>query len=857
MKKKIVSLICLCSILFGTISAAVPIRTYAANEETMTIERSDVPLKLWYTTEAPMINENEPSASGSKDGDLGWEFYSLPIGNGYFGTNVFGRTETERIQITDKTMSNPEYFKDSNGKNYTAGGLNNFSETYIDFGHNDVSDYNRYLDLNTAISGVEYTYNGVKYTREYFASYPDNALVIRLDSDSDGALSFTLRPTVPFEQSYAAFEGDGGSKYGTVESRVENNVGYVELSGTMNYYGIDFYGLYKVYTDGGEITASTTEITYNDKDGSSITDTDGTIIVSGAKSAYIVVTLGTDYELSSETFTESRENKPTQFTTLEDAKAKVIERSNAIDSKIKNLDYESAYLLLKNTHVNDYSKLFGRVTLDLNFEEEDFTLPTDTLISNYKSGTNSTYLEALLFQYGRYLLIASSRSGSMPANLQGAWNAYNNPAWGSGYWHNINVQMNYWHAFSTNLSETFDAYVKFNEAYMAQTEKFATDEIAASNPDALGKDGGNGWVIGTTNYQNDLTTDRLSVGNLGFTTQLFWEYYAYTKDEAVLPQVYKVLANAARFITKTVVLDENGNYLVSKSDSPEMRVDGSWYETQGTTYSQTFAYLNNYNTLLAAKELGIDLEDTDLISSEEYSILKTVMEQIDKYDPIVVGLSGQIKEFREEDYYGSVGDDPHHRHISQLVGLFPGNLIAPSSAAWLDAAKVTLAGRGKNTTGGWVYSNRIGLYARAEMGDAAYEQLNALISKSVQSNLFTKLWKVFQIDANFGATAGMTEMLLQSHDGCISPLPALADAWSNGSYTGLVARGNFEVSAAWKNGLATQFDILSKDGGSVSVRYPSISGATVIRASDGKTVNYTSSGDIILVRVSLWQVALL
>ncbi|MBQ3015656.1 MAG: glycoside hydrolase N-terminal domain-containing protein, partial [Clostridia bacterium] len=844
MKKKIISLICLCSILFGTVATVIPIKSYAASEETETIERSDVPMKLWYTSEAPKINENEPSASGSKDGDLGWEYYSLPIGNGYFGASVFGRTDTERVQLTDKTLSNPEYFKDSNGKNYTAGGLNNFSETYIDFGHTDVSDYIRYLDLNTAISGVEYTYNGVKYTREYFASYPDNALVIRLDANSDGALSFTLRPTVPFEQSYAAFEGDGGSKSGTVESKVENNVGYVELSGKMDYYGIDFYGLYKVYTDGGKISASTTDITYTDKDGTSITDTDGTIVVSDANSAYIVVTFGTDYELSSETFTETRENKPTQFTDLEYAKAKVLAKMNAIDSKIKNLGFNEAYQLLKKTHTDDYSDLFGRVDISLGFNESDLSISTDKLISDYKAGKKSTYLEALLMQYGRYLLIASSRSGSMPANLQGAWNAYNNPAWGSGYWHNINVQMNYWHAFSTNLAETFEAYIDFNAAYMAQTEKYATDEIATYNPDALGKDGGNGWVIGTTNYQNDLTTDRLSVGNLGFTTQLFWEYYSYTKEETVLRKVYDVLANAARFITKAVELDEDGHYLVSRSDSPEMRVDGSWYETKGTTYSQTFAYLNNYNALLAAEELGI-LQNEELLATEEYSILKTVMEQIDKYDPIVVGLSGQVKEFREETYYCSLGDDPHHRHISQLVGLFPGNLITPSTPAWLDAAKVTLDERGNNTTGGWVYSNRIGLFARAEMAEKAYGQLDALISKSLQPNLFTRLWHVFQIDANFGATAGMTEMLLQSHDGCISPLAALPAAWSDGSYTGLVAHGNFEVSAAWSDGLATQFDILSKKGGNVSVRYPSISRATVVKASNGEVVEYTSSGDII------------
>ena len=844
MKKKIVSIICLCSLLFGTVSTVIPIRSYAADASTELIEGSEVPLKLWYTEEAPKINENKGNASGSEAGDLGWEQYSLPIGNGYLGANVFGRTETERIQITDKTMSNPEYFKDANGKNYTAGGLNNFSETYIDFGHTDVSEYVRYLDLNNAISGVEYVSGGVKYTREYFASYPDNALIIRLDANTNGALSFTLRPTVPFKQSYAAFEGDDASKTGSVVSRVENGVGYVELSGNMNYYGIDFYGLYKVYTD-GTLAASTAENTYTDKTGETITDTNGTIAVSGATSAYIVVTLGTDYELCSETFTESRENKPTQTTTLEDAKKKINATAAAIDEQIGDLGYEEAYALLKNNHLDDYRELFGRVTINLGFDEADFNVPTDTLLSKYKSGKNSTYLEALLYQYGRYLLIASSRTGALPANLQGAWNPYNNPSWGSGYWHNINVQMNYWHAFSTNLAETFDSYVDFNAAYMAQTEKYATDEIAKNNPDALGKDGGNGWVIGTTNYQNDLTTDRLSVGNLGFTTQLFWEYYSYTQNKDILKQVYDVLANAARFITKIVKVDADGHYLVANTDSPEMRVNGQWYVTDGTTYSQTFAYLNNYYALSAARELGIDLEDEELLSSDDYSILKTVMEQIDKYDPIVVGLSGQVKEFREEDYYGSLGDDPHHRHISQLVGLFPGNLITASTPAWLDAARVTLEGRGDNTTGGWVYSNRIGLYARAEMGDKAYGQLDALISKSVQANLFTKLWQVFQIDANFGATSGMTEMLLQSQDGCISPLPALPEAWSDGSYTGLVSRGNFVVDAAWKDGLATQFDILSRNGGSVSVRYPSIGGATVVKASDGKTVDFTSNGDII------------
>ena len=210
------------------------------------ISKNDVPLRLQYNKEAPVTNtEHEGEATWYSD--ISWERESLPIGNGYFGANVFGRTNIERIQISEKTVTNPHRFAPPNG--ICKGGLNNFSETFIDFGHinSGVSGYSRYLDLETAISGVEYNYNGVKYSREYFTSYPDKALVIRLDADTSGALSFTLRPTIPFEQDYIE-EGDGKSKHGTVISMVEDGIGQIELSGKMGYYDIDFLGLYKVYT---------------------------------------------------------------------------------------------------------------------------------------------------------------------------------------------------------------------------------------------------------------------------------------------------------------------------------------------------------------------------------------------------------------------------------------------------------------------------------------------------------------------------------------------------------------------------------------------------------------------------------
>ena len=839
MKKKLISLLFLCSVLVGVIPLAL---VAGASENTATyIEDSDVPLKLWYDEEALKENENSPAAStAGANEDIGWAHWSLPIGNGYFGANVFGRTETERIQITEKTLMNPTSVKDSDGTWYTIGGLNSFSETYIDFNHtnSDVTDYNRYLDLKTAISGVEYTYGGVKYTREYFTSYPDKALIIRLDADKDGKLSFTLRPTIPYEETHGAFVGDGVTKSGTVTASVENGVGQIELAGKMGYYDIDFLGLYRVYTNGGTVSASSVQNTYKDTDGATITDTDGTIVVNGATSAYIVVTLGTDYELSEEMFTSAETNKPTKNTTIDDTRAKVGGYMSAIDAKISGKSFENAYKALKDAHIADHSSLFGRVSLELEYNNSDLSITTDKLLDNYKGGTASTYLEALIFQYGRYLLIASSRDGALPSNLQGAWNTYNTPPWASAYTHNINVQMNYWPAFSTNLAETFEAYVDYNRAYMAQAEIYADQLVKANNPDVLGKDGGNGWVVGNHIYPYRYTSDE-SAGNLGFMTQVFWEYYAYTKDPAVLELVYDVLINAARYITKCVELDENGNYLVQNCDSPEMRVNGVWYYTVGTTYAQTFAYLNNYNALEAAKALGINLADSSVLSTEEYSILKTVMEQIDKYDPINVGLSGQIKEFREETYYSSVGDDPKHRHVSQLVGLYPGNIINSSTPAWLDAARVALENRGLGSMG-WSRAHRMNLWARVKDGDEAYRLYASLIKDRTSYNL----WNVgppFQIDGSFGATAGVSEMLLQSHEGYIEPLAALPAAWANGSYTGLIARGNFEVSAAWENGTAKTFNITSKSGGTASVYYPSITSAYVIDG-DGNTVSYQVTG---------------
>lgn len=843
MKKKIIAASLACSLLLSALLPLAPVvsAVTASDPYSCLIAENDIPLHLLYDEEAPYGNEDAYATNNSGDpsyvssDDDGWERWSIPLGNGYFGVNAFGRTETERLQITEKTLSNPYKVSDSVGVAYD--GLNNFSETYIDFGHknSDVTNYSRALDLKTAISTVEYTYNGVKYTREYFTSYPDKAIVIRLTADTAGALDFNLRPTVPYEQDYMRQEGDNGGKSGTVNvSLLDNDNGYGEicLKGNMQYYDIDFEACYRVMIEGG--TISKDGVPNQSEENRNVGDE--MLKVSGATSALILVTLGTNYELNSNVFTSATQDKIPD--TNKSAHDKVTEEMQAILSRNEGKNIEDTYADIREAHVNDYSELFGRVSLDIATDEADYTRTTDELLSNYQAGNGGTYLEVLYFQYGRYLLIASSRSGALPANLQGTWNRYNNSPWSAGYWHNINEQMNYWPAFSTNLAETFESYVEYNQAYMQAAKNNASNIINSQYKDQAGKDGGNGWCLGNGWAYSIGGND--SAGNLGFMTELFWDYYQYTMDEELLEEtVYPTLADAARFITKIMIVDEDGHYLVKNSDSPEQYYSGSgsgaWYYTQGTTYAQTFAYLNNYHTLLAAEILGKTGADD--------SILTTIAEQLDKYDPFLVGLSGQLKEFREEEYYGDIGEYTH-RHISQLVGLYPGSAINDTTPAWLDAARYSLTERGLDISTGWGLAHRMNLWARIGDGDQAYTAYKNLLSKRTATNLWD-LHPPFQIDGNFGGTSGVAEMLLQSHAGYIEPLAALPDAWQSGSYTGLVARGNFVVGAAWENGVAKTFNITSNAGGTCSVSYCGIGDAKVV-TSKGKTVGYTrNSADLI------------
>ncbi len=721
--------------------------------------------------------------------DKDWERWSYPLGNGTLGANVFGRTDVERIQISEKTFAN--------GSAYGRGSVTNAAELYLEFGHDDVTDYRRALNLNDAINTVSYQSGGVKYQREYFTSYPDDVMVIRLTADQPGALSFTVRPEIPYLQSKDELDTKSG-----MVTAAENTI---TLAGTIDYYQINYEIQVKVLAEGGK--------TYTGE---------STIEIQNADAVTLIVAADTNYELRPELFLNEPKQKldPT------------VNPHPLVVAKI-NQATKLGFEALKVRHLDDYQELFSRVDVDLNSTVSE--LPTHQLLAAYREGEHDPYLEELVFQYGRYLLIASSRETSLPAHLQGAWSQYEVSPWCAGYWHNINVQMNYWGAMSTDLSETFEGYLNYFEAYMPKAQQFAHDYIQETRPEALSDDPvENGWILGTgaNAYQISGRSSHSGPGTGGFTTQLLMEYYLFTQDEEFLRETgYPAMLGMSKFFNKTLYETEDGLLLIRPSASPEIKHNGSYYNTEGCTYDQGFVWENHTNVLRAAAVLG---------KSDPF--LEVIKAQIPRLDPILIGSSGQIKEFREEDAYGEIGD-PHHRHISHLCPLYPGTLINDSHPDWMEAASVTLDLRGEPGNG-WATAHRMNARARLQEGEKALDLYRLFITDRAAENLWS-MHPPFQIDGNLGVMAGVAEMLLQSHEGFIKPIPALPKAWSTGSFHGLVARGNFKVSAEWKAGDLSSLSILSRSGGVCRINYPGIASAEVTGARGQKIVVEAEGSDII------------
>lgn len=772
----------------------------------------DYEYKLWYKNEAPFGKEdcddftkayespygNESGLNALDGSDDGWEKWSLPLGNGYFGANVFGRKKTERIQITENSLANP-YAKGQ-------GGVCSFGDIYIDFDHQDCTHFERNLNLDDAVSRVEYYHKGVHFKREYFTSYPDKVLVIHISTGRRQRINCTVRAELAYCRDYLYDEGDNMGKSGTVTIDDDS----ILLKGEMHYYGIKFCGKLKVHRCTGTVTKT--------KDG---------LKIEKASEVILLFTVATNYKMESRIFLE-----PDRLKKLAPYPSPDEEVENRL-SKIGKRSYSQLYL----RHTRDYKKLFHRTDLVIEGAEKDLEKPTDELILNYRKGIKSRYLEQLYFLYGRYLLISSSRNGGYPANLQGIWSRYRTSPWSCGYWHNINVQMNYWASFNANLTELFMPYADYFNAYFEKTKEFADDYVKLLDNGKYEK-GNNGWTIGTGCWLYEVSgADKPNSGHSGpgtggFTAKLFWDYYDFTRDKEFLENTgYKAISEMARFLSKTLE-ETDGKYLVKYSASPEQFVikDGkhAHYHTKGCAFDQQMVW-ETYNDLIKAAEI-LGVENSDIV--------KTAKQQIDCLDPVLIGDSGQVKEYREETVYGSIGEKDH-RHVSQLIGLYPGTVINERNPEFLEAAKFTLNSRGDKSTG-WSTAHKLNMWARLKDGKRSYDLLNMLLSNCTATNLWD-LHPPFQIDGNFGGTAGIAEMLVQSHEGYIDILPALPPEWKTGTFKGILARGNFTVDGYWKDGSISKARIFSNKGGICSVK------GDIITIHDlfDENVPFTNIGNVI------------
>ena len=789
------------------------------------------------------LSYNQPAAATYD----GWEKQALPVGNGEMGAKVFGLIGEERIQYNEKTLWSGGPQPDStdyNGGNYQdrykvlaeirkaleAGdrqkakqlaeenlvGPNNaqygrylsFGDIFMVFnnqkkGLENVTDYHRDLDITEAITTTSYSQDGTTFKRETFSSYPDDVTVTHLSKKGDKTLDFTLWNSLTKDLiangEYSMEESN--FKEGSVS--VDTNG--ILLRGSVKDNGLQFASYLGVKTD-GQVTAQ-----------------DGYLTVTGASYAILLLSAKTNFAQNPKTnYRKDIDLENTVKSIVEAAKAK---------------DYET----LKNNHVKDYQSLFNRVQLNLGGSKSSQTTKEALHTYNPEKGQE---LEELFFQYGRYLLISSSRdrTDALPANLQGVWNAVDNPPWNADYHLNVNLQMNYWPAYMSNLTETAKPMVNYIDD-LRYYGRIAAKEYAGIEF----KEGQeNGWLVHTQATPFGWTTPGWnyywgwSPAANAWMMQNVYDYYKFTKDETYLKEkIYPMLKETAKFWNSFLHYDKSSDRWVSSpSYSPEHGTI-----TIGNTFDQSLVWQLFHDYMEAANHLNVD---QDLVTE--------VKTKFDKLKPLHINQEGRIKEWYEEDspQFTNEGIENHHRHVSHLVGLFPGTLFGKDQPEYLEAARATLNHRGDGGTG-WSKANKINLWARLLDGNRAHR----LLAEQLKSSTLENLWDThapFQIDGNFGATSGMAEMLLQSHTGYIAPLPALPDAWKDGKVSGLVARGNFEVSMKWKEKNLETLAFLSNVGGDLVVDYPNIEASLVkvngkevqtSRIKDNRIQLATQKGDLI------------
>ncbi|WP_240734661.1 glycoside hydrolase N-terminal domain-containing protein [Hymenobacter sp. UV11] len=746
---------------------------------------------------------------------------ALPVGNGRLGAMLFGRPDSELMQLNESTLwtggpANPDpnpaaptYLPEVRrllfaGDNSAASKLMRQMQgpntnAYQPLGDlllrqpltGAVSNYRRDLDISTATATTRFTANGVTYTREVFVTAPDQVIVIRLTASKKKALSFSLSLRNPLASKLAAGGRElvlrGKARTSLVENQEAKPVVYQDDRGCN---GMRYQIRLKVARTDGRVTTA-----------------DSILRVAGASEALLLVSGATSFN--------GFDKCPDK-----DGKDETKEAQRWLAGAEKY-----SFAQLRARHVADYQSYFNRVRLTLAGDTPP-DLPTDERLTRYKAGQPDLALEELYFQFGRYLLLGSSRPGGPAANLQGIWNQLTQPPWRSNYTTNINLQMNYWPAEAANLAElqeplrTQIAHMATTGTATARTYYRAAGWAAHHNSDIWASTNPVGEGVGDPKWAN------WSLGSPWLSQHLF-DHYRFTQDKTYLRQeAYPLLKGAAEFCLDWLV--EHDGYLVT---APSTSPENSYRLPNGREEVVTIASTMDMSII---RDLFTNVLEADSVLGTDAAFAARVRAARARLYPFHIGKKGNLQE-----WYGDFEDvDPQHRHVSQLFGLHPGRQISPlTTPALAAAARQTLVVRGDAGTG-WSKAWKINFWARLLDGDHAYKMYQELLKNSTLHNLFDT-HPPFQIDGNFGATAGLTEMLLQSHLADVHLLPALPAAWATGAVQGLVARGGFVVDMTWHDGRLVTARLTSRAGAPCVLR---TSGPVQVSPAAAKTTTETANG---------------